>query len=106
MTTRRDSGRKGGMVTLRRYGRAQLAEWGRLGGRPRARTYDDIRQQRLRGRQNNNEEVQGSPGGDNLALLTKSVKYRLRRRSSGDAQIDEAGTVPETPRGRALPERT
>ena len=42
MKTKADSGRKGGTITLERYGRDQLAAWGRLGGRPRSRTYTDI----------------------------------------------------------------
>jgi len=33
-STRAESGRKGGLTTLERYGRDQLAEWGQLGGRP------------------------------------------------------------------------
>jgi hypothetical protein len=41
--TRRDSGRIGGLVTLERYGKDQLRTWGKLGGRPRSPTYDDIR---------------------------------------------------------------
>lgn len=102
MKTRRDSGRKGGTVTLERYGRDQLAEWGKLGGRPRSRTYDDIRQQQ-RMERNNNKEGMGSPGGANLGLLRRA--YKLRGRSS-PSETAPAGTAQETPREPALPERT
>ena len=100
--TRRDSGRKGGTTTLERYGRAQLAEWGRLGGRPRSLTYDDIRQEQSRGRNNNNEKEvnKGIPG--NLGELKRLYK---RRGSSAYPETQEAGTTHETPRSESLPER-
>jgi len=101
--TRRDSGRKGGTTTLKRYGRDQLREWGKRGGRPRNPAYDDIRQQQLLERSNNNhKEVKGPPG--NLGELRKL--YKLRHRSNGIPEIAEAGTGHETPRGESLPERT
>jgi len=34
-SARSASGRKGGLTTLRRHGKAAMTEWGRLGGRPR-----------------------------------------------------------------------
>lgn len=95
--TRSDAGRKGGLITLERYGRDQLAEWGKLGGRPRLPTYDDIRQQQLPEQNNNHKEATGPPGGDNLVLLKKSAKDKLRRRSSGIPEIPQAGTAQETP---------
>lgn len=70
----REAGRLGGYATLARYGREQMREWGRGGGRPRARTYDDIRQQQ-RPEQQSTDEVTGSPG--NLRELR--ALYRLRR---------------------------
>jgi len=101
MKTKADSGRKGGTVTLERYGRDQLAEWGRLGGRPRSRTYDDIRQQQRLEQGNNSKEAKGLP--DNLSKL-KGL-YKLRGRSSPSAESEPAGMAQETPREPALPER-
>jgi hypothetical protein len=93
--TRRDSGRKGGLTTLKRYGRDQLVEWGKLGGRPRSLGYDDIRQQQLAERgNNNNEEVNPGPPG-NLSSLRRL--YRLRQRSTAP-EIQEAGITKATPR--------
>ena len=102
--TRADSGRKGGIVTLNRYGRDQLAEWGKLGGRPHSPTYQDILSQRQLLGQNNNghkqkEVITGSPG--NLSRLKK--QYAEHCRSSGDGEIQEA-VAPATTRGQ-LPER-
>ncbi len=92
--TRRDSGRKGGTVTLERYGRDQLAEWGKRGGRPRSRTYDDIRQRRRLERNNNHKEGMGSPGKANLRTL--KTLYRLSPRST-DGENEQAGLADETP---------
>jgi len=93
--TRSGSGRKGGLVTLQRYGRGQLAEWGKLGGRPKNPTYDDIRQrQLLEQKKNNNKEVQGPPGD----LSHAKKLYKLRRRSNGIPETVQAGTTQETPR--------
>jgi len=101
MATRRDSGRKGGLTTLKRHGKAKLAEWGKLGGRPRSLAYDDIRRDQSRGRNNNNEkEVKGI--SDNLGELKRLYK---RRGSSAYPEIHEAGTTHETPRSESLPER-
>ena len=94
--TRRDSGRKGGTTTLKRYGRDQLREWGKRGGRPRNPTYDDIRQQQLLERNNNNhKEVKGPPGNN---VRTLKMLHKLRRRSSGIDEMPQAGTAQETPR--------
>ena len=93
MKTRRDSGRKGGLVTLERYGPDQLREWGKRGGRPRSRTYDQIRQ-RQRLERNNNKGGNGSPGS-NLRELKALLKQR--QRSNGE-EITQAGTVADTPR--------
>lgn len=100
--TRRDSGRKGGTTTLERYGRDQLAEWGKLGGRPRNPTYDDIRQEQSRGRNNNNEKEVNKGTTGHLNELKRLYK---RRGSSADPEITEAGTTHETPRSESLPER-
>lgn len=96
MLTRAEAGRIGGLVTLERYGRDHLAEWGRLGGRPRSQTYDDITRQRQRLEQNNNnkEVIQGPPG--NLRQL--KTLYKLRRGSNGILETAQAGTARETPR--------
>ena len=101
MATRADSGRKGGTVTLERYGKDQLAAWGKLGGRPRSRTYDDIRQRQLLEERNNNKEAKGLPG--NVSALKRL--YKLRGRSSPGAESEPAGLAPETPQEPALPER-
>ena len=93
--TRADAGRLGGTVTLQRYGKDQLATWGRLGGRPRALTYDEIRQQQRLERNNNNKEVTGPPGKN---LRTLNAHYKLRRRSSGIDEMPQAGIAQETPR--------
>lgn len=94
MATRVDSGRKGGTVTLQRYGRDQLAEWGKLGGRPRNLTYDDIRQQQLLEQNNNHKEVKGPPG--DISHLRKL--YKLRHGSSAIPEIVQVGTAQVTPR--------
>jgi hypothetical protein len=101
MRTRRDSGRKGGLTTLTRYGKAQLREWGRLGGRPRNPDYGDIRQRQVLEKQNN-EEVTGPPG--NLSQLRRLFKLQAAGRAAN--QIQEAGAVPKTPRGQSLPKET
>jgi len=95
MTTRRDSGRKGGLTTLARYGRDQLAHWGKYGnpggnpgGRPRNPDYGDIRQRQVLEKQNN-EEVPGPPG--NLSQLKRLFKLQAAGRATN--QIQEAGTV-------------
>ena len=33
--TVKEAGRRGGQAVLKKYGRKQLREWGKLGGRPR-----------------------------------------------------------------------
>ena len=94
--TRRDSGRKGGLVTLERYGRDQLAEWGRRGGRPRSLSYDDIQQhQALEQHHNNNREVISAdpPGKHNQ--LRRHHKLRAAE-SSGDPNIT-GRDCPENP---------
>lgn len=101
--TRNDSGRKGGLTTLQRYGRDQLAEWGKRGGRPRSPTYDDIEAARLLERsKNNNKEVTDPPGDLNISQLRK--RYKLRGRSNPIPEIVQAGTTQETPR-EAVPAR-
>ena len=101
MKTKADSGRKGGTITLERYGRDQLAAWGKLGGRPRSRTYDDIRQRQLLEQRNNHKEAKGLPG--NVSELKRV--FKLRGRSSPSAESEPAGMAQETPREPALPER-
>jgi hypothetical protein len=92
-----EAGRKGGNVTLQKHGREQLRDWGKLGGRPRNPTYDDIRQrQLLEQNKNNNKEVTDPPG--DLSHLRKL--YKLRRGSSAIPEIVQAGTANETPRER------
>jgi len=98
-----EGGRKGGTITLERYGRDQLTTWGKLGGRPRSRTYDEIRQQQRLEQNNNGKEVKGPPGS-NLSELKKALK--LRDRSSPNHKTVQAGMAQETPREPALPERT
>ena len=100
--TRRDSGKKGGLVTLQRYGRDQLAYWGKYGkpggnkpGRPKNPTYDEIRQQQRLERNNNHKEVKGPPGKN---LRTLNMRYKLRQRSTGIDEMSQAGTAQETPR--------
>ena len=94
------AGRKGGTVTLERYGRDQMAAWGKLGGRPRSMTYDDIRQQQRLEQRNNNEEGEGLPG--KVSELKRL--YKLRGRSSPSPDIEPAGMAQTTPEP-ALPER-
>lgn len=102
--TRAEAGRRGGTVTLERYGRNQLVEWGKRGGRPRLPTYDDIRQrQLLEQNTNNNKEAKDPPGELTLSQLKK--RYRLRDRSSPIPEMIQAGTANETPREPSLPER-
>ena len=102
MASRSDSGRKGGLTTRARYSTEQRRAWGRMGGRPRLASYNDIRQRQLLERNNNKQEVKGSPAG--LSGLKRLNK--LRHRSNGIPEIQEAGTGQETPRGESLPERT
>jgi hypothetical protein len=92
MATKRDSGKKGGLVTLERYGKDQLRTWGKLGGRPRDKSYDEIRQQR-RLERNNNKEGMGPPGGN---LRTLKTLYKLSQRST-DGENEQAGLADETP---------
>lgn len=88
------AGRKGGLATLQRYGRDQLAAWGQQGGRPRAMTYEEIRQQQRLEQRNN-----GKGGiGSSRSLTDLKTRYKLRRRSSGIPETPEAGTTQETPR--------
>jgi len=87
--TRRDAGRKGGLITLQRYGIDQLREWGKLGGRPRLLTYDDIMRQRECLGQNNN----GGNGLPGTSLSQLKALYRLRQRSTGEPQNIEAGAA-------------
>ena len=101
--TRKDSGRIGGLATLKRYGKDQLRDWGKLGGRPRSLTYDEIRQQQ-RLEQNNNKGGDGSPG-NNLSQLKALLKQR-QRSNGADYETGEAGIGQETPQGQPLPERT
>lgn len=94
MNTRAESGRKGGRVTLERYGRDQLAEWGKRGGRPKNLTYDDIEQRRLLEQNNNHKEVKDPPG--DISHLRKL--YKLRHGSSAIPEIVQVGTAQVTPR--------
>lgn len=96
-----DAGRLGGTVTLERYGRDQLAEWGKLGGRPRSMTYDDITRRRRLEQNNNHEEVKGLPG----SLTNLKKLYDARCRSSGGNGTTQAGIAQNTPTGQSLPER-
>lgn len=93
------AGRKGGLATLKRYGRDQLTEWGKRGGRPRSPNYDEIRQRQLLEQNNNHKEVITGPPG-NLRQLRRS--YKLRRRSSDINQIPEAGIAQVNPK-QAIP---
>lgn len=95
---RADAGRIGGTVTLERYGRDQLAEWGKKGGRPRSMTCDDIRRQHSN-KNNHNKEVKGSSG----TYREMKKEYAARHGSNGDNGIQEA-VAPATTRGQ-LPER-
>ena len=95
MKTKADSGRKGGCVTLKRYGRDQLTTWGKRGDRPRAQTYDEIRQQQ-RLEQNNNKEATGT-SGKNLRTLKAHLKLSQR---STDGETVQAGIAQETPHGQ------
>lgn len=107
MKTKADSGRKGGQVTLERYGRDQLTTWGKLGGRPGSPTYDDIRQQQRR-EQNNNKGGSGSPG-NNLSQLKTLYKLQRQRRSNGggyERETQETGIAQKTPTEQSLSERT
>lgn len=101
---RAEAGKIGGTVTLKRYGRGQLAEWGKLGGRPRLPNYDDIRQrQLLEQNKSNDKEVLGPPGELTMSQLKK--RHKLRDRSSPIPEMVPAGSANETPREPALPER-
>ncbi|MBV6343204.1 hypothetical protein [Candidatus Magnetobacterium casense] len=90
-----EAGRLGGLATLRRYGRDQLATWGKLGGRPRSATYDDIRQRQLL-EQNKNKEVMVPPG----TLREQKRLFAARQRSNGVmvTSIEEAWIAQGTPR--------
>ena len=81
---RRRAGRMGGMVTYFRYGSEGMAERGRLGGRPRSITIDDIRQsQSLNATESKNE----GGGMDTPRIQTNSLVvlkrlWRDRQRST------------------------
>ena len=91
--THAEAGRLGGQQTLKRYGPNWLRERGKLGGRPRAQTYDEIRQQQRHERNNNHKEAMGTPSG-NLRMLR--ARFRLRQRST-DGKTVQAGTAQKTP---------
>ena len=96
--TKREAGRRGGQATLERYGIDQLREWGRLGGRPRLLTYDDIMQlQRL---ENNRNGGNGLPG----TLQQLKALYKLRQRSTGGTPQNTEAGVAQNPT-RATPAR-
>lgn len=94
--TRRDSGRKGGLTTLARYGREQLKEWGKLGGRrQREPNCDEMeRQQQARARQTEQEVSLNPPG----SLTGLGRLYELRQGSTA-TEVGEAGATQVTPRG-------
>ena len=77
------AGRLGGLTTFRKYGREGMVTRGRKGGRPRALTLEEIRQQQLQV-QENNKEVKGTP--DELPGSLKELKklYLHQRRSTGN----------------------
>jgi len=111
--TAQESGRLGGLSTVRKYGRQfyvdigrlghqvmctqhpdMALEWGKLGGRPRSITYDDIRQRQLL-EQNNKKEVMGSLG----TLREQKRLFAARQRSNGVlvTSTEAAGIAQETP---------
>lgn len=73
---RRRAGRLGGLQTALRYSKEQRIEWGRLGGRPRLPTIEELRQQAAP--ENNN-------GGSRLPNGLKELKelYKLRIKNNG-----------------------
>lgn len=95
MNTRRESGRKGGLVTLERYGKAQLRAWGRLGGRPRNPDYDDIRQRQTLEKQNNGKEVNSEGPPATITQLRRL--YKLQAAESSGEPNTRGGGCPENP---------
>lgn len=101
--TRRDSGRKGGLTTLRRHGKAKMREWGKLGGRPRNPDYDDIRQRQALERQRKNEEEKGPPA--NLNELKRLYKLQAEGRSAEQRPSNNRYKVAGTREAGATPRR-
>lgn len=69
-----DCGRMGGLQTLMIHGSAQLKEWGKLGGRPRIPTYNDLIQQGQSLELDRNYKEEGSP-----LVLKDIIKGLLRK---------------------------
>ena len=89
------AGRLGGLQTALRYGSEQMRVWGRLGGRPRALTLEELtRRSELRETQEIVAKEDGYPGCNSLRKLKKL--WRDRQRSTAETLIKhEAGSVSE-----------
>lgn len=79
-------------------------ECGRLGGRPKALTIEDIRQQQLLGARNNEKEVMDTLGISSNNLKELRRLYKLRHRSNGHKQIQEGSGVTSSLLARGVKE--
>jgi hypothetical protein len=68
-------------------------EAGRLGGRPRALTLEEIRQQQALGAQENKKEVMGASGNLSNNRTELGRLYTLHRRSSGNRNKTKVGVA-------------
>lgn len=87
--TKREAGRIGGRTTFARYGSAGMAARGRLGGRPKLATFDDIRRQSVLAQSK-------TKGGTDTSGLTE-LKRAWRTRGSCGIGISNKGPVTPSP---------
>jgi len=76
--TKADAGRLGGLQTYLRHGRSEMARRGRMGGRPRAKTYSELFPAPAA---NNEEKEAGIISTLNLDLSLKELRelWKIKR---------------------------
>jgi len=95
--TKREAGRIGGLRTLERYGREGMAARGRMGGRPRLATLDEIRQKQSLKTQNKYEGGKDAPG--DLRELKRLWKSAARSRPGSIPNAEGPVTPSPAPGG-------
>jgi len=95
--TKREAGRIGGLATLRRYGTQGMAARGKLGGRPRSPTIDEIRQQQSLKAQTIDKGGQDTPG--DLRELKRLWKSAARSRPGSIPNAEGPVTPSPAPGG-------
>jgi len=76
--TKADAGRLGGLQTYLRHGRSEMARRGRMGGRPRSKTYSELFPAAAA---NNEEKEAGIISTLNLDLSLKELRelWKIKR---------------------------